>query len=443
MRALLVLFSSLPAGAMIFLNAEDPPANKQTAPTGDYENAGWQWQVRYKVYLGTMISPKHFITATHLGQTGETNQPTFFNGVEDKTFTLKNSGLRLGIPNTDLSIFEIWETFEDYAPLFQGTGEVGNEAFICGRGLGRGDEVIVSGQTVGWKWGDGTTYADRWGVDTITQTRLIGENDFLYTTFDPDGGIHEIQLTGNDSGGGWFIKEGGSWKLAGVTSSVDGTRDTNNTTGDSSHFRAAISRSRGLYVGSDNNGWFLIPTSSFQYTFPSQYYTNPSDARFYDRTHSYATRISTYLPDVNAIIQPAITRAALDGTERFQAWLIDRGITSQNGSDDDPDHDASSNLLEYFANTNADTKSDPPFVVQELPGGEVRFTITESLDLAGRGLTSEIQKSTDLSSWTVVTNTVEQSTTVHPLAGNVTRVLELTPPSSSRYFYRLKVTLTD
>ena len=78
---------------MIFINSDDPAANKQAAPTGAYANSGWQYQVRYKDYLGTMISPKHFITATHLGRKGETTQPGFYNRGSDLTFTLKDDCL--------------------------------------------------------------------------------------------------------------------------------------------------------------------------------------------------------------------------------------------------------------------------------------------------------------------------------------------------------------
>lgn len=444
MRAfLLLLFSGIPVGAMIFADAADPAANKQTAPTGAYENAGWQFELRYKDYLGTMISPKHFVTATHLGQGGLPNQPMFFNGVEDKTFTLKNAGLQVGIPGTDFSIFEIWETFESYAPLYQGGDETGKEVFICGRGLGRGSALTKGNETVGWKWGNNTTYADRWGVNVITASQLRNGNDFIYTTFDPDGVTHECALTGNDSGGGWFIKEGGIWKLAAVSSTVDATRDTNDTTGDNSHFRASMTNARGYYLGSDSQGWFFIPENPDLYTNPLEYYTDRNDARHYERTHSYGSRISSHLLEFNAIIQPAINHAALDGNGRFQAWLADAGITTLNGPRDDPDGDGHSNLLEYFSNSNPSMDTPSPFGVERLGGGEIQFTLTQSLDLAGRGLTGTIQESEDLTTWTPLTGLHEQSSVINATAGQRTRVLELATPALEKRFYRLKISLTN
>ena len=443
MRALFYLMTGLPAGAMIFLNAEDPPANKQTAPTGAYENAGWQWEIRYKAFLGTMISPKHFITATHLGQGGTPDQPIFFNEQDDKVFTLANDGFRLGIPGTDLSVFEIWETFESYAPLYQGTDEADKEVFICGRGLGRGSVIMDGPDTIGWKWGNSATFADRWGVNLITDSRLSNGNDFLYTTFDPDGGIHECGLTANDSGGGWFIKENDTWKLAAVSSTVDSLRDTNDTIGDSSHFRATMSRARGFYLGSDSDGWIFIPDDPNDYTDPTEYYKNPSDARHYERTHSYGTRISSYLTELNALIQPAITHAALDGNDRFEAWLAENGVTSQNGLLDDPDGDGHPNLLEYFSNQNPTVRDLIPLNVERLAGGEIEFTLIESLDLKGRGLTGQIQKSSDLVNWTEVADLDEQSSTLNAAAGYRTRILQSVPESSGNQFYRIEITLAN
>ena len=436
----------LPGMGMIFLNAQDPAQNKQTAPTGPYANSGWQYQLRYKNYLGTIISPKHFITATHLGRKGETTQPKFFNGEHDLSFTLKDEGQGIIIDETtDLRVLEIWETFEHYAPLYPSPNESGKETVITGRGLGRGEELQdENGEILGWKWGPGNTTSDRWGTNTVTSHYINSRgSDLIYITFASAPTPHEIQLTGNDSGGGWFIKDGPDWKLAGITFSVDANHDTNNTTGDQSHFRAAIKNARGFYYGSDTSGWNLIPTNPALYLTPSTYQNNLSDLRFYEKTHSYATRISSYLPEINAIIQPSITHAALDAEGKFQRWLSDAGITAATALDDDTDADGTPNLVEYFSNDDPSAPSSNPLSLIRETDGSLTLAIRESLDLTGRGLIGEIQESTDLSNWSAVAFLAERSNRVADDTGQRTRTLALLSPSSAEHFYRLRITLTD
>ncbi len=445
--ASLMLLGVLPGHAIIFADGDDPSANKETAPTGVYQDSGWQHLVRFKNFQGTMISPKHFITATHLGSATAITQPMYFNGVADKSFNIKPNSrtiLQINGENSDLSVFEIWETFENYAPLYTSTDEVGKEFILTGKGFGQGEELTFNNATVGWKWGDATTEADRWGTSTILSTDVAGSGaDLIYSQFDSNGGPHECQATGNDSGGGWFIKEGSVWKLAAITFSADAGRDSNNTIGDGSNFRAAMTRARGFYIGSDSGGWFLIPTNNGQYSNPASFETNDMDARFYEKTHSYGTRISSFITELNPIIQPSITTASLSPETRFGAWLIDQGITTNTSALDDADGDHIPNLLEYFSDSDASDISEAisPFQVTPLTSGAIQFTLIESLDLAGRGLTGVIQKSTDLDTWTPVTTATETSSSMDTAAGTRTRILERPAGSDSELFFRLFVSL--
>jgi len=439
----------LPASGLIFLNAADPLANKETAPNGAYQDAGWQHLVRFKNFQGTMISPKHFITAAHLGSASIVTQPSYFNGVEDRNFTIKPNSqtiVQVGGNNSDLSIFEIWETFSDHALLYSSTNEVGKEFVITGKGRGRGPAIVRNGETVGWEWGDTSTEADRWGVSTILASRTTSRGvDLIYSHFDANGGPLECQATGNDSGGGWFIKDGADWKLAAVTFSADATRDSNDTAGDSSNFRGAMTKARGFYVGSDSNGWSQIPTSNLSYFNPSSFEKNTSDLRFYDKTHSYGTRISSFLPDLNALIQPSISNAALTPPNRFVAWLSAQGVTNETAPLDDADADGVANLLEYFAGSSAGDEADTrnPLTISRLPNGILQFSIQESLDLAGRGLTSILQQSPDLSNWLPVTAATESSNNIDAATGTRSKIIDLAQPADTRLFYRLEVTLAD
>jgi hypothetical protein len=445
----LFLLGALPGSGLIFWNAEDPPANKETAPNGDYANSGWQHLIRFKNFQGIMISPKHFITAKHLGDGVTITRPSYFSGGPEETFTIKPDSrvvIEDGSISTDLSIFEIWETFPSYAPLYSDTNEAGKEFVITGKGRGRGTELTRNSQVVGWEWGDIPTEADRWGVSNVLSTsRASSGADLIYSQFDANGGPFECQATGNDSGGGWFIKDGAVWKLAAVTFSADANRDSNNTVGDNSHFRAAMTKARGFYIGSDTDGWNLIPTSRRQYLNPPSYETNDNDARFYDKTHSYGTRISSYLSKINPLIQPSINHAALNPSDRFLAWLSNHGLTVNNLPGNDADQDGISNLLEYYSDSDAGDFSEvtSPFSASLQSNGEMQFTLTESLDLSGRGLTSVIQKSNDLENWSDLTTVNEESISLDLASGTRVRILSHSTGSATKIFFRLKVTLAN
>ena len=443
----LLLLSILPGHGIIFADGDDPAENKETAPTGAYLNSGWQHLLRFKNFQATMISPKHFITATHLGNSsGTIIQPMHFNGVANRSFTIKPDSriiLQANGQNSDLSVFEIWETFDNYAPLYTETDEAGQEFVLTGKGRGQGTALTRNGDTVGWEWGDPTTEFDRWGVSTVLSTTTSNGSDLIYSQFDASGGPHECQATGNDSGGGWFIKDGPAWKLAAVTFSADASRDSNDTIGDNSQFRAAMTRARGFYLGSDANGWNLIPTNNNLYNNPSQFETNTNDLRFYDKTHSFGTRISSFISDLDPIIQPAITLAALSPEARLTAWLNAQGITTETGPHDDADSDGLSNLLEYYSDSDPGnfSQSTPPLTTTFLPSGITQFTLTESLDLSARGLTGELQQSSDLDTWSPVTTATETSSSVDDTTGIRTRILQLPPSTDTEVFFRFRVTL--
>ncbi len=66
-RIALSLFLGVQASqAIIFYDTGDPAHNMESAPGGALTGSGWQYQGEYKTFLGTMISPRHFITAIHI-----------------------------------------------------------------------------------------------------------------------------------------------------------------------------------------------------------------------------------------------------------------------------------------------------------------------------------------------------------------------------------------
>jgi hypothetical protein len=298
--------AALPVRAVMFYSTGDPTHNQNTAPSGPLAGSGWQYQGYFGGFLGTAISPKHFITAAHIGVADSTfiSKSFFHGGPTDVAYTVDttfNGGLGYRtIPGTDLRVFQITGTFPDYAPLYTKTDEVGKGLVVVGRGTQRGVEVIVGGELKGWKWGpaDGQV---RWGTNTVSAAVSSGVGDLLLAEFNAGAGGDEAHLSAGDSGGAVFINDGGIWKLAGINYAVEGSFDTNNEV-DDFEFEAALFDMGGLHVGSDGPppNWTLIPEGVNDV--PSRFAAN--------RISSYAGAIYA-IPEVGGLIPEPGTGALI------------------------------------------------------------------------------------------------------------------------------------
>ncbi|MBN2161673.1 MAG: hypothetical protein JXR25_10875 [Pontiellaceae bacterium] len=206
-----VLFIPLVSPAVVFYSTGDPSYNS-TAPTGDLEGSGWQFQGTFNSYLGTPIAPHHFITASHFG--GTVGDTFTYNGIAYTTIA------KLKDPDSDLILWEVSGTFPSYAPLYTSSDEAGKDLMVFGRGWDRGDEVLVNGELRGWKWGSNTK-VQRWGQNVVSGVvNYPSYGDLLVAEFNNGAGTNECMLSGGDSGGGVFIQSDGIWKLAGINLSV-------------------------------------------------------------------------------------------------------------------------------------------------------------------------------------------------------------------------------
>lgn len=251
-----------PSEAIIFYSTGDVNHNT-AAPTGSFEDSGWQYGVKYGSFLGTIIGAQYVITAQHFGTQGTTLLHSgIFNGGADVVYNIDaafNGGAGYhDIAGTDLRILKVQELFPYYAPIFTGTLQAGLTLVTHGMGGPRGAEILVGGDLQGWEHGpaDGTP---RWGSNTIQSVIPSAIGDLIRATFSADGTTEEATLSVGDSGGGVFVNDSGIWKLAGVNYSVDGSFDTNAIVGDGSEFNAALFERGGLYQGSDAFGWSPAP----------------------------------------------------------------------------------------------------------------------------------------------------------------------------------------
>lgn len=225
-----------------------PTDRNLEAPTGNLADSGWQLQGIWHGFLGTPISPHHFITAEHVGIGGSFSY-------DGQQYSITATFID---PETDLAIFQVDGTFDSFAPLYTESDEAGQDIVFFGRGTDRGDPVTDGTTLKGWEWG--TDDRDRsWGQNTVEgiSNIIVNGKEFqaLGFTFDAGAGPNEAHLTGGDSDGGAFILDDGVWKLAGIHAgaeslySLSDVEDSVNNPG----FRAAIFDQSGLFVRNDTN----------------------------------------------------------------------------------------------------------------------------------------------------------------------------------------------
>ncbi len=223
----LVLWSQQCAG-VVFESTGDPEFNT-VEPAGEYSGSGWQWQGRFGLFSGTLISPRVFISARHIG--GEPGDNFDLGGESGRVLSY------CADPESDLILWKLDRGFSSFAPLADRAPFQGREVIAFGRGSIRGEPVHSpplpeEGQLRGWAWGDYDGRL-RWGTNLISGYRDAGgrvlpsgslaATRFVECRFDAGHSPHECHLSRGDSGGGLFFQSGGGqWLLLAVHHSVSG-----------------------------------------------------------------------------------------------------------------------------------------------------------------------------------------------------------------------------
>jgi len=245
-RAILFIVSLLAPAlthAVTLFSTDDPTANT-TEPGGELAGSGWQWVGSFGPFCATAIGPHHFLCVKHVG-------------VPSSVIVLRGYAYNItqtfDDPGSELRILQVAETVADYAPLYSQTDEAGRGLVVIGRGTQRGNPIYQNGKLCGWEWGVGDQ-VQRWGENQVAEA----EGYTLHATFDQNAGPNEAHLSSGDSGGAVFINDAGTWKLAGINSSVDSVA----TDSAGSAFTAMLFDSRGFYDfdGAIITGRSPIPT---------------------------------------------------------------------------------------------------------------------------------------------------------------------------------------
>jgi len=311
------------------LHDTDDPSIYSSAPTGELAASGWEFQGQFNSYLGTPIAPHHFITAKHIG--GSVGHDFHYNGEVFNTIAKTDD------PDSDLRLWEIDGTFEQYAPLYNTSDESGKNLVVFGRGVDRGAVVTnsiindppgprppeIQVITNGWKWG-AYTYVQRWGENAVSATTTINGNPVLKADWDTSASEHECMLTDKDSGGAVFIEQNGVWKLAGINFAIGPSFTYSLSADGSDSFNGSILDFTGGVYAKAGELWVLqLPTQK------SAFYSTRISSRY--------SWITNNIPDFDSDV---------DGLPDH--WENSTGVSEP---DEDPDKDGFSNYEEWICDT--------------------------------------------------------------------------------------------
>jgi hypothetical protein len=196
------------------------------------------------------VAPHFFLSAKHAGIPADGIFRTSAGN-----YTVVNAFHDAG---SDLALYQVAETFTDFAPLYTGFSEMTlGDAVLFGRGTDRGGPLLVNETQQGWNWGD-PDFQRSWGTNAVSEVVDFGPGLSELLIFTADRGnvpASEGAVTGWDSGGPVFVDDNGTWKLAGInygveTYSLDGV----------SRLSATVWDKRGLYVF-NGSAYDFVPSS--------------------------------------------------------------------------------------------------------------------------------------------------------------------------------------
>ncbi|MDO8303453.1 MAG: hypothetical protein Q7T18_09445, partial [Sedimentisphaerales bacterium] len=175
-----------------------------------------------------VVAPKWILTVRHQGGAPATvvindvnyvcihNENLWTGGGEEN-----NADIRLiRLKNSDGSDPDL-----AYAPPYTDTNDVDKDFVIGGYGTYRGATLSSGGYAYGYQWAESSNDTLRWGQNHIDgQESVQLSNSYLsyvlYAHFNLTGRPYEAAIAARDSGGGWFINQNGTWKLAALSAYV-------------------------------------------------------------------------------------------------------------------------------------------------------------------------------------------------------------------------------
>jgi len=159
------------------------------------------------------IGRQYIVTTKH--QSGSTSTPVI---IEGRTYSISQLWNH---PTEDIRLAKLRHTnLSDYVELNSSLSEQNQDIVIGGYGDGWDYELTTGGQVYGYHWDDSSNVTLRWCTNKVEIWSDSQYPNLIKGDFDGlgEGGAttYEGMFADHDSGGGWFIKSGGDWFLAGL-----------------------------------------------------------------------------------------------------------------------------------------------------------------------------------------------------------------------------------
>ncbi len=202
-------------------------ATAESAPTGDW-GVDWANVYNYKNCSSVAVDAYWILTARHVADDGGTGTITSGAGTHTQQEIIYH-------PTADLALVRYDRAFAGYYSLYTGSFSAGDDMVMIGygnTGTVSSTSFSDSGSGSGTKrWGSNEYSYDQtftYSIDTdpnTTNDNRTTTNDGFWMGFNNSSTTNEAGVGIYDSGGGSFINDGGTWKLAGINT----TRSSGNT----------------------------------------------------------------------------------------------------------------------------------------------------------------------------------------------------------------------
>ena len=212
-----LIFPAVPSWALVLHNESDqPPASARPA-----EFVVGQWSTNAScvaIGLDGWASTNYILTTRHQG--GGVGTTVKFGGTGYKI----TEQFLTGTADLRISRLETLDGYDaklpDFVQWYTGTNERRKPIVLGGFGKGKGT-VMKDRKKTYYTWAGSSNNTQRWGTNDVgrpksNMTVSAWTSDVLVADFDRERS-GDCMIAEYDSGGGWFINDGGIWKVAALS----------------------------------------------------------------------------------------------------------------------------------------------------------------------------------------------------------------------------------